>query len=59
MRRRTFLSTGGAALGAGAVTLAGWPLLRSYFSEGKPGELLASTAKLPRPYQVPDRKSVV
>ncbi|MFD7405456.1 multicopper oxidase family protein [Streptomyces sp. NPDC059866] len=53
MRRRTFLGTGGAVLGMGAVTLAGWPLLRSYFSEGKPGELLSSTAKLPEPYQVP------
>ncbi|RZB15091.1 multicopper oxidase family protein [Streptomyces sp. F001] len=53
MRRRTFLGTGGAVLGVGAVTLAGWPLLRSYFSEGKPGELLSSTAKLPEPYQVP------
>lgn len=53
MRRRTFLNAGGAALGVGAVTLASLPLLRSYFSEGKPGHLLGSTAELPRPYQVP------
>ncbi|MEU6009340.1 multicopper oxidase domain-containing protein [Streptomyces sp. NPDC047453] len=53
MRRRTFLGAGGAVLGVGAVALAGRPLLGSYFSEGKPGELLSSTAKLPAPYQVP------
>ncbi|MFD4953583.1 multicopper oxidase family protein [Streptomyces sp. NPDC058451] len=53
MRRRTVLSAGGAALGAGAVTLAGLPLLRSFFGEGRPGHLLGSTTELPRPYQVP------
>ncbi|MFI1864665.1 multicopper oxidase family protein [Streptomyces jumonjinensis] len=50
MRRRTFLGAGGAVLGAGALTAAGWPLLSDFAREGLPGKVLASKADLPEPY---------
>lgn len=51
MRRRTLLGAGGAVLGAGALTAAGWPLLSDYVREGRPGKLLASEAELPAPFR--------
>ncbi|MFE4368966.1 multicopper oxidase family protein [Streptomyces sp. NPDC056835] len=53
MRRRAFLGTGGAVLGAGALAAAGWPLLSDYVREGRPGKLLTSGADLPKPYRTP------
>ncbi|CAL9375534.1 Spore coat protein A [Streptomyces sp. enrichment culture] len=53
MKRRAFLGAGGAVLGVGALTAAGWPLLSDYVAEGRPGRLLTSDAELPKPYQVP------
>ncbi|MFD3537139.1 multicopper oxidase family protein [Streptomyces sp. NPDC058664] len=53
MRRRTLLGAGGTALGAGALTAAGWPLLGDYLREGRPGRVLASRAELPAPFRTP------
>ncbi|MFI0928453.1 multicopper oxidase family protein [Streptomyces sp. NPDC021012] len=53
MRRRTLLTAGGALLGTGALTAAGWPLLSDYAREGRPGKVLTSKAPLPAPFRTP------
>ncbi|WP_406378457.1 multicopper oxidase family protein [Streptomyces sp. NBC_01618] len=53
MRRRTLLGAGGAVLGAGAVTAAGWPLLSDYVREGRPGKVLTSETELPAAFRTP------
>ncbi|WP_320784005.1 multicopper oxidase family protein [Streptomyces sp. CRN 30] len=53
MRRRAFLGAGGAVLGVGAVTAAGWPALSDWAAEGRPGRLLTSAVEPPKRYQVP------
>ncbi|MEU5217386.1 multicopper oxidase domain-containing protein [Streptomyces sp. NPDC020807] len=50
MKRRTLLTAGGAVLGTGALTAAGWPLLSAYAREGHPGRLLRSRTALPPAY---------
>ncbi|MEV5395159.1 multicopper oxidase family protein [Streptomyces cellulosae] len=53
MRRRTLLGAGATALGAGALTAAGWPVLRDYVREGRPGKVLTSGAELPPAFRTP------
>ncbi|WAU82265.1 multicopper oxidase domain-containing protein [Streptomyces sp. Qhu-G9] len=53
MRRRTLLGAGGAMLGAGALTAAGWPALSRYAREGRPGTVLPSQTELPAPFRTP------
>ncbi|MGW0828489.1 multicopper oxidase family protein [Streptomyces sp. NPDC002845] len=53
MRRRALLGAGGAVLGAGALTAAGWPVLSHYMREGRPGKVLTSQAELPAAFRTP------
>ncbi|MFE5026376.1 multicopper oxidase family protein [Streptomyces sp. NPDC056656] len=53
MRRRALLGAGGAVLGAGALTAAGWPVLSRYVREGRPGKVLTSQAELPAAFRTP------